>query len=118
MAVEEPANCVFGLKLVKDRDVSFSCACRCAANIRSARLPCRSDALPMASPPSAVSFLKAYCTVICLFPKNSLCMQSMAMSDASKESYATKPNPLLSFVSSSLAIFGDRISVPNAEKVS
>lgn len=54
----------------------------CAANNLSAVVPCLSP-LP--------SFLNAYCTVICLPPKNCPFMFSMAISEVSKSWYETNP---------------------------
>ena len=115
------ANMVLGLNMVTPSEVPLSCACRCAASIRSARLPCRSGWLPTGRPVFSSRFsslLKAYWTVMGRLPRYWLCMQSMAVSDASKESYETNPKPLDSLVFSSLDILGGRMSVPKAEKVS
>mmetsp|Transcript_17112 Transcript_17112/g.28099 ORF Transcript_17112/g.28099 Transcript_17112/m.28099 type:complete len:211 (-) Transcript_17112:364-996(-) len=125
------ANMVLGTFCtpVPDSPVLVDKNSRCglaAANIRSARLPCLSGIPPGERPPSAtmspspdvVPFLNAYCTVICRLHRYWLCMHSIAVSLASKESKETKPNPLLWLVMSSLIIFGGRMIVPNAEKVS
>ena len=82
----ELANLVLG---AKELEVLPSCAFRCCANIRSARLPCRSACPPVGRPVSSlmlVSFLNAYWTTICLLQRYCPFIQSMAVSDASKES--------------------------------
>lgn len=75
------ANKVLGRNIGKLDEFCADCCCcsSCAcANMRSARLPCRS----LVGFPSA-SFFKAYCTIICrLPPKYCPFMHSIAVSEA------------------------------------
>lgn len=69
----------------------------CAANMRSAAVPCLS---PLAS------FLKAYETEIARLHKNCPFIASMAISDASNDAKFMNANPLLFPVSGSRIILG------------